>query len=260
MTALLIDLDGVIYQGRHPVSGAVEALDWLQNNHIRHLFLTNTTSRPRSALVEKLKQMGIHTEPHRILTPPVAACRWLQEKQPGAIALFVRPETFEDFENITVLDRTAESGAGAVVLGDLGTSWTFSDLNRAFRLLTQMADPLLIALGMTRYWRSDSGLQLDVGPFIKALEFAVDCEAVVLGKPSEAFYHTACDLMESPPESTLMIGDDIIGDILGAQRSGLRGIQVRTGKFRAEDLKKDIHPDFIVNSIADLPDLLQRIT
>ena len=34
----------------------------------------------------------------------------------------------------------------------------------------------------------------------------------------------------------LMIGDDIINDIGGAQACGMMGVQVRTGKFRLEFL------------------------
>lgn len=30
-----------------------------------------------------------------------------------------------------------------------------------------------------------------------------------------------------------MIGDDIVGDVGGAQRCGMRALQVRTGKFRS---------------------------
>lgn len=30
-----------------------------------------------------------------------------------------------------------------------------------------------------------------------------------------------------------MIGDDIVNDVGGAQRCGMRGVQVRTGKYRS---------------------------
>ena len=37
-----------------------------------------------------------------------------------------------------------------------------------------------------------------------------------------------------------MVGDDIISDIKGAQECGIRGIQVRTGKYRYYNIHKDI--------------------
>jgi ribonucleotide monophosphatase NagD (HAD superfamily) len=51
-----------------------------------------------------------------------------------------------------------------------------------------------------------------------------------------------------------MIGDDINGDIDAAQRCGIRGIQVRTGKFREADLEGGVQPFAILDSIAALPD------
>ena len=74
-----------------------------------------------------------------------------------------------------LLNEQAERGAAAVVLGDLGEDWTFATLNRAFRLLITEPKPALVALGMTRYWQTPGGLQLDVAPFVVALEHAADC-------------------------------------------------------------------------------------
>ena len=44
MSAILFDLDGVLYEGDTAVEGAAEAVDWVVTNNIPHLFLTNTTS------------------------------------------------------------------------------------------------------------------------------------------------------------------------------------------------------------------------
>ena len=81
-----IDMDGVLYQGERAIPGAREALDWLTSHSLPYLFLTNTTSRPRSALIEKLGRFGIHAEAAQILTPPVAAMHWLANHVEGASA------------------------------------------------------------------------------------------------------------------------------------------------------------------------------
>ena len=59
MKAILFDLDGVLYQGGSLIAGAVEALDWVRREGVDHLFLTNTSSRPRAAIRENLARMGI---------------------------------------------------------------------------------------------------------------------------------------------------------------------------------------------------------
>ena len=59
MRGVLLDLDGVVYVGDEPVPGAAETVDWLAREGIPYRFLTNTTSRPRRAIVDKLAGMGI---------------------------------------------------------------------------------------------------------------------------------------------------------------------------------------------------------
>lgn len=253
MKAILFDIGGVIYQGEQAIEGAAETLAWVRKQQIPHLFLTNISSRPRRAIVQRLAAMGISVVEEEILTPPVAATQWLQIHKPGPVALFVPAATQAEFAQLPLLAVEAESGAGAVVFGDLGDGFDFATLNRAFRLLLGEPKPQLIALGMARYWRASDGLQLDAGPFVKALEYAVETEALVLGKPDVEFFQMALDLLGSDAAETLMVGDDIKGDIEGAQKAGLRGLLVRTGKFSPNDLQQGIEPDGIIDSVADLP-------
>ncbi|RRQ22395.1 TIGR01458 family HAD-type hydrolase [Thiohalobacter thiocyanaticus] len=249
---LLFDLDGVLYQGETPVTGAVETLAWVREQGIPHLFLTNTTSRPRSALVDKLGRMGIDIGSDRLLTPPVAAVRWLDTYVQGPVALFVPEATRAEFESLDLAAEDAEKVA-AVVVGDLGEGWDYATLNRAFRLLMHKPQPRLVALGMTRYWQAADGLRLDAGAFVAALSHASGVAPIVLGKPATPFFHTACEILGIEPAAGVMIGDDIRGDVEGAQQAGLAAIQVRTGKFRPADLEQGVTPDTVLDSVADLP-------
>jgi phospholysine phosphohistidine inorganic pyrophosphate phosphatase len=253
MKAVLIDLDGVLYVGDAAVSGAVDTVDWLRDQGIGHRFLTNTTSRPRDALVEKLARMGIRITQEELITPPVAARAWLRSHGVSRVALFVPEATRAEFAELEVLPSDADTGAGAVVVGDLGEGWDFATLNRAFRLLMSEPRPRLLALGMTRYWRAPDGLRLDTGPYVAALREATGIEPVVLGKPDGVFFETALEDLEATPDEALMIGDDIRGDIDGAQRAGIRGILVRTGKYRPDDLEGRMCPHAVIDSIAELP-------
>ena len=253
MSAILFDLDGVIYVGNSPIPGARDALDWVNEKGIPHRFVTNTTSRPRAAVGDKLRGMGIDLEDELILTPPVAACEWLRRQGARRLALFTAPATRGEFAGFEALPETAEDGADAVILGDMGEDWDFHGLNRAFRLLMAEPRPYLVALGTTRYWRAEDGLRLDTGPFVAALREASGATPVVLGKPSAAFFDAALDMLDSRAAETWMIGDDIRGDVHGAQDAGLKGVLVRTGKFRPDDLRLGALPDGVISSIADLP-------
>jgi ribonucleotide monophosphatase NagD (HAD superfamily) len=67
---VLLDLDGVIYVGDQPVPGAAETVDWLLREGVPYRYLTNTTSRPRQAMVDKLTGIGIAATAGQILTRP----------------------------------------------------------------------------------------------------------------------------------------------------------------------------------------------
>ena len=253
MKAILIDLDGGLYTGENAIEGAAEVISWCIDAAIPHLFLTNTTSRPRTALVDKLAGFGIVTNPDDFLTPAVAAMQWLSNNITGNIALFIPDATRDEFADFQQCDDNSEHDAQAVIVGDLGEGWNFKTLNRAFRLLMNNPDTKLIALGMTRYWRAEDGLRLDAAPFVKALEHASGREAIVLGKPSKEFYSSALDRLGCGASDTIMIGDDIRGDIEASQNTGIRGLLVKTGKFQQTDLDQGIKPFDVIDSIADLP-------
>lgn len=254
----LFDLDGVFYEGARAVPGGAETLAWFRAHDIPHLFVTNTTSRPRSAVVSRLAELGIDVDPGAIVTPAVLAAGWIRENDAAPCALFVPPATAGDLGDLPLTPSGAEEGARSVVVGDLGEGWSFATLNRAFRLLLADPPPRLIALGMTRYWRAADGLRLDVGPFVRALEYATSRRAIVLGKPDAAFFHRALAILDADPGRAVMIGDDVVGDVAAAQDAGLRGVLVRTGKFRAVDLEGEIEPDGVIDSIAALPDWWAR--
>ena len=111
----------------------------------------------------------------------------------------------------------------------------------------------LIALGMTRYWLASDGISLDVAPFVAALQHATGREPLVFGKPAARFFHVAAERLGLAPTDVVMVGDDLHADVVGAQAAGLTGVLVRTGKFRPADLEGAERPDFVLDSVADIP-------
>jgi len=138
-----------------------------------------------------------------------------------------------------------------VVVGDLGSLWTPALLNEAFRAVLDGA--ALVALQRDPYWLGATGLEMDAGPYVAAIEYAAGAQAELAGKPNEKFYHAALASLGRKPEGAAMIGDDIWSDVQGAQRAGLKGWLVRTGKFREDVLASSgVRPDRILDSLADL--------
>jgi len=106
---------------------------------------------------------------------------------------------------------------------------------------------------MTRYCRSGEHLRLGVAPFVCALQSATDRDRMVTGKPGKLMFEAGLDMLGVKADEAIMLGDDIRSDIGGALDAGLKGVLVKTGKYRKEDLSGDITPTAVISSISDLP-------
>jgi len=249
--ALLLDLDGVLYVEDEPVDGARDAVADLRARDLVLRFVTNTTSRPRGQILERLQRLGFEVEPDELSTPAALAVAHCLDADRRRALLLVRDDVKEDFAELEEVDDEVE----AVVVGDLGEAFGYEVLNRAFGHVMDGAE--LIALQKNRYWLRPEGLALDVGPFVAALEYATRRDALVVGKPSRDFFATILAGIGLEPAAAAMVGDDVETDVGGAIDAGLAGILVRTGKFREDALRDSgVEPTAVVDSIADVPALL----
>ncbi len=252
--AFLFDLDGTLYTDAGAIPGAVAAIAELRRRGLPVRFVTNTTRRSRRLLAERLAGYGIPARPEDVTTSVMGGVALLRERGIRRVAAFVADATLEDLKDFDL----ASPDPQAVMVGDLGDEWDFARLNRAFHFLMDGAE--LIALHRDRYWLRGDGLALDAGPFVVALEFATGKTAAVCGKPSAAFYRAAVAALGNRAPASLrdvvMVGDDLWGDVQGAQAAGLTAWMVGTGKFREDALRESgITPDRIVSSVAELPGL-----
>jgi HAD superfamily hydrolase (TIGR01458 family) len=252
--AVLIDLDGVLYVEDEPIAGAAEAVAALRDAGFGLRFVTNTTQRSRAQTLAKLERLGMPVGADELITPAVLAVEHCRARGHERVALLMGDDVKADLAGLS----EATEHVDAVIVGDLGERFDYAVLNHAFRLIVNGAE--LVALQRNRYWLRADGLSLDVGPFVAALEYAANVEAVVVGKPAPAFFLLALSQLGAEPEDAAMVGDDVESDIGGAVRAGLRGVLVRTGKFREETMAAaDQPPTDVIDSIADLPELLGAI-
>ena len=249
--AVLFDLDGTVYEHGIVYPGAAATIAALRERGIEVGFVTNTTSRSRRLLRERLVGMDIPVEEERILTALRAGAEHLKREGFTRVAPLVPELALEDLADFEIVSEQPH----AVVVGDLDDQWNYTVLNTAFRQIMDGAE--LVAFSADRYWQAADGLVLDCGPFLKALEYASGKTATICGKPSREFYDAALsslgDLATAEPESVLMVGDDIWGDIQGAQDAGLQACLVRTGKYRPEVFERSgVRPDYVIDDISQL--------
>jgi HAD superfamily hydrolase (TIGR01458 family) len=249
----LIDLDGVLYTGNRAINGAQGAIDLLKEKKIRFRCVSNTTRACRKTIGERLTRLGFDIPESSLFTPPLAAIAYMNAAGKHRCMLVTTGDVHKDFEH--TCDLNGGAATDYVVIGDAGDTMTYRRLNAAFCAVNAGAE--IIALEKDRSWMSPDGLMLSAGPFVAALEFATGKTATVVGKPSTAFFEMALKDMNVRPDQAVMIGDDILTDIAGARSIGMKATLVRTGKFNEESLRSaPIRPDCVIDSIADIRDLL----
>lgn len=258
LRAVLIDIDGVLTVSWRPLPGAVEALREIRDAGLGVVLVTNTTSRTRASIAGTLQEAGFPVSAADVLTAPAATAAYLAEHVPGArCALLNSGDVGEDLGDVTLLDPAdAATVPDVVVVGGAGPEFDYTALNRAFGHLQRGAR--LIAMHRNLYWRTDEGLQLDSGAFLAGLEAAARTEAVITGKPAPAFFAAALARLGVSADEAVMVGDDIESDVLAAQRTGVTGVLVKTGKYLPETHRDASGtPDQVIDSFADLPELLR---
>jgi ribonucleotide monophosphatase NagD (HAD superfamily) len=145
-----------------------------------------------------------------------------------------------------------------VLVGLSPSKLDYDHLNQAYHRLRDSPDNPLIAIHRALYYR-DSSHQISLGPvgFVTLLEQASGKDAVVIGKPNPAFFHVAITELEIPSQHVVMVGDDVVGDIIGAHEAGIgTTILVQTGKYQPQDDEKAPSSARVVLSVVEAVDCI----
>ena len=253
---VLLDIDGVLTVSWRPLPGAGETVEWLGEHGIEFRLVTNTSSRTRREIAALLGRAGMPIDEGRILTAVTSAARYLAENHGGARCLVVNQgDLGTDLEGVELADAHS---AEVVLLGGAGPDVGYAALNEVFTLAIDGVP--VVALHRNARYQTAEGAALDMGAFIVGIEAAAGVEIPIVGKPAPAFFHAAAAALGTTAGRTIMVGDDIGSDVLGAQGVGMTGVLVRTGKFRPSDLEGDrAAPDHVIDDVGRLPELLQRL-
>ena len=269
--ALLLDLDGVIVLKGELLPGAGEALAELDARAIPYRIVTNTSLISRQSLSGWGDRLGAPIAASRIMSALSASAAYTGHRHPGE-PLFVMASTdaLTEFAGQRLLsgeeaDRP-DARAAAVVIGDAPEAITYDNLNRAFRLVRAGAE--LIGMHRNPWWLTPDGPTIDSGAMVTGLEFATERTARILGKPSPDFFREAAtELVDEVRRAggrrlvrhdIAMVGDDIRTDVLAAQRVGLRGVFVLSGKHSRGDVETVVRgrgwraPDGIAQTLLEV--------
>jgi len=265
--ALIIDMDGVLWHGQHPLPGLSNFFAALRELDLPLILATNNASLTPKQYVAKLAGMGVRIGRHEILTSAMATAAFLAESnKPDNTRVFVIGEEgarepllehgFRLCDNLDFAARTNPT-VDLVVCG-LDRHLTWKKLSMA--TLHIRAGAQLIATNGDTSLPTEHGITIGNGAILAALQAATGVVATTIGKPEPIMYQQAIKQLGHTAEKTIAIGDRLDTDILGAVRANMRSILVLTGISKLEDLAtSNFQPTWVMPDITAVTAALLKL-
>jgi 3-hydroxyisobutyrate dehydrogenase len=251
---LIVDLDGVVWLGSKPVSGAAQAIARLRASGTQVVFLTNDPQATREEQAARLTAMSIPATAADVITSAYAAARYLAARRDldGRAALVCgSPALREEIARagIRLLPRGKARRAGLVVIGG-HERFGYAELRAA--TIAIGCGAALFATGRDPVVPSSYGPLPATGAVLAAVETATGVTATVIGKPEPYIFGIARRSLAGC-RHIAVVGDNLASDIAGARRAGLDAFLVLTGTSTGQDLSRSaVQPDRVFPSLAAL--------
>ena len=250
---LLLDLDGVIYEGKNSIVDAVESIAFLKAKGVQVGYITNNASRTSDAITEQLESFGLELDADDVITSAQAGAQLLTDLVPqGSKVLVVGGEGLRSNVSLAgfqVVESSKDSPAAVIQGFDPSVGW--QQLAEASYAIQQGAK--WVATNQDWTIPREEGLAPGNGTLVSAVHTAVGQLPVVAGKPEKAIFETA--LSHFGTSSAIYIGDRLDTDVLGANKAGIGSALVMTGVTTRKELlaaRADSRPSYILGTLKDL--------
>ena len=230
MRAVLIDIDGVLTVSWEPLPGAVEAVEALRERRTCRSRWSPTPPRaPAPGSPRPWPTPASRSGPTTSSAPPPRRPPTCASTTRAPRACCCPAATSPTTSTGSRLVGPDDDDVDVVVLGGAGPEFSYEALDAVYRHLQHGA--ALVAMHRNLYWRTDAGPPARRRCVPARAGEGRRRRGGVLGKPSGAFFAAALSTLGVGRSEAVMVGDDLEADVLGAQRAGITGVLVRTGKF-----------------------------
>lgn len=251
---LVIDMDGVLWQGDRPLPGIQKFFNTLRQQNIQFILTTNNNTMPPEGFVKKAATMGVALTLDNIMTASLATLSYLQAHYPAGSPVYVIGEPPLKKMVMEAGFELAEKDVKAVVVA-LDRQFTYEMLKRGSILIRDGAE--FIGVNPDACYPTAEGLAPGSGPIVAALACASGVEPKFMGKPERFIFETCLQRMGLQPHQAASLGDRLDTDIEGGLRAGMKAILVLSGVTKAEEAKKSaIHPTWVFTGIDELANSL----
>jgi len=247
--ALLLDMDGVLYRGRHVLPGVPEALATLERAGHYLCFATNNGWSSTEEIVARLRHMGLTIQPDRLVTAAWMAAELLHDRWPRVRRPFVlgSQEVVRQLRGrgLQPVEEEAQREADALVVG-IDLELTYRKLARAQAV--GLRDVPFVATDLDGAYPWEESWLPGSGSIVAAVERATGRTATAAGKPEPHMYRA---LLQGLPTGIqpVVVGDNLTTDIRAGRAAGYPSALVLSGIATAKDAaaaSPSERPDFVV--------------
>jgi glycerol-1-phosphatase len=248
----LVDLDGVVWEGRELLPGAA-ALSALLAAGKEIVFVTNNSVRAPDRYAARLREAGIEVVDERVVTAGDATARLAAQRVGvGGSAFVIGAPGFKEMvakAGLVPIDGEAGTGADVVVVSG-HREFDYAELLTATRALQGGA--ALFATSRDPTLPMPGGAWPGTGATLAAIETASGKRAEIGGKPEPHLFEQARALIPNA-ERVAMVGDRVSSDIEGGRRAGLETILVLSGATSREEAERaEPRPDHTIDDLGGL--------
>ncbi len=253
LRGLIMDMDGVLWEGESPLPGVPDFFRFLRERGFRFVLATNNASLTVDRYIQKLARMGVAAGPEEILTSSTATAEYLKSiARPGECAYVIGEEGLiraVETAGVRVADPDARDADYVIVGMDRNLTWSklanaTINLNRGARFIGTNSDAT---------FPTERGIAHGNGAILAALTAASGLRPKVIGKPHPAIMQMAAARLGLPKARIAAVGDRLETDILGAENAGIKSILVLTGITNRKMLRNArVRPTWVID---DLPSL-----
>ena len=258
---ILFDGDGVLWRGDDKIPGVDQIFSIIHQHNLKWALLTNNNTKTVQNYIDKLNSFGISADASNIYSSSTITAKYLLRRYGARASIFVvgMPALIETMQNagfqVFYGEKQPLEKIKAVVAG-MDREITHAKIKAAMRLILNGAE--FVATNTDSSFPTPEGIHPGTGMVIGALIGTTDIKPKVIGKPSNEIFTTSMELIGANPEFTVMIGDRLNTDILGAQNAGIRSILVLTGVTTSAMLTNSpIQPDAVYPSIKEVASSLE---